>query len=55
MKKIIFILVAGIMVMSCTKESSSMYIDNRPKDSAFIHVDCKPMPKAVIPSEIPKD
>ncbi|HET9826197.1 MAG TPA: hypothetical protein VFP87_12745, partial [Chitinophagaceae bacterium] len=53
MKKILFFLIVSMLVISCTKEMSSMYVDNRPKDSSFINVEYKPMPKAAIPSEIP--
>ncbi|MFI5188078.1 MAG: hypothetical protein ACHQF0_15210 [Chitinophagales bacterium] len=51
MKKYSFFCVFVIMTMiSCTKEKSFIY-RGKPKDSTFVFVDYKPMPKASIPDE----
>ena len=55
MKKMLFLLLISMIVISCSKEKDFVQIANKQKDSTFIYVDYRPMPKGAVPVEVPKD
>ena len=55
MKKMLFLLLITMIVISCSKEQDFVQIANKKRDSSFIYVDYKPMPKGAVPVEVPND